>query len=99
MAKSKETVGKKEKEKKKEQRKREKADRKEQRAANSDRGKSLEDMMMYLDDDGNLSSTPPDPKNKKVINLEDIQLGAAKPDPEEDGPRKGVVTFYNEAKG
>lgn len=99
MARSKETVGKKEKEKKKEQRKREKVARKEERKANSDKGKSLEDMMMYLDEDGNLSSTPPDPTKKRQINLEDIQLGAAKFDPEEDGPRKGIVTFYNDAKG
>lgn len=99
MSRAKETVGKKEKEKKKAQKKREKDEKREMRKANNDKGKSLEDMMMYLDENGNLSPTPPDPLKKKEINLEDIQLGAAVHDPEEDGPRKGVVTFFNEAKG
>ncbi|WP_276134790.1 cold-shock protein [Polluticoccus soli] len=99
MSRAKETVGKKEKEKKKAQKKREKEERREERKANNNKGKSLEDMMMYLDENGNLSPTPPDPTKKFDISLEDIQLGAAIPDPEEDGLRKGIVTFYNEAKG
>ncbi|MCD6063980.1 MAG: cold shock protein [Flavipsychrobacter sp.] len=99
MSRAKETVGKKEKEKKKAQKKRAKEEKREERKVNNNKGKSLEDMMMYLDENGNLSPTPPDPAKKVEIELEDIQLGAAKFDPEEDGLRKGVVTFYNEAKG
>jgi cold shock CspA family protein len=99
MAKSKETTGKKDKEKKKAQKKRDKAARAEDRKANSSKGKGLDAMIAFVDENGNLSETPPDPTKKKEIALEDIQLGAAKVDPEQDGLRKGVVTFFNEAKG
>jgi cold shock CspA family protein len=96
-----ETAAKKEKEKKKAKERQDKAYKKEQRKANNNKGKSLEDMMAYVDENGNLSPTPPDPTKKKVINLEDIQLGAARPDAGEarEVIRKGVVTFFNEAKG
>ena len=35
----------------------------------------------------------------KEINLEDIQLGAAKIVPEDISPKTGVISFFNEAKG
>ncbi|RYD56846.1 MAG: cold shock domain-containing protein [Sphingobacteriales bacterium] len=99
MAKSKETTGKKDKEKKKQQKKKEKIARAEDRKANSSKGKGLEEMFAFVDENGNLSDTPPDLTNKKDIALEDIQLGAAKVDPEEDGLRKGIVNFFNHDKG
>ena len=56
--------------------------------------------MAYVDENGNLSPVPPDPKKKKEINLEDIQLGAAKQIANDvEVLRNGVVTFFNEAKG
>ncbi len=95
-----ETAAKKDKEKKKAKDRQDKAQRKEERKANNSKGKSLEDMMAYVDEDGNLSSTPPDPRKKKEINLEDIQLGAARNDQEvREVVRNGVVTFFNDAKG
>jgi cold shock CspA family protein len=100
MGRSQETVGKKEKEKKKAQKKKEKEERKEERKANNSKGKSLDDMMAYIDENGNISDTPPDPRKKKVINHEDIQIGVAKHIAEDYDPiRKGVVVFFNEAKG
>ena len=44
---------------------------------------------------------PPDPSKRKIINLDDIQLGARKEQAVEpaDLIRKGNITFYNEAKG
>ncbi|HRO43137.1 MAG TPA: cold shock domain-containing protein [Flavipsychrobacter sp.] len=101
MGRSQETAGKKEKEKNKAKRKKEKEERKEERKANSNKGKGLDDMLAYLDENGNITNTPPDPKRKKEINLEDIQLGAAKQEPidEADLIKNGRVTFYNEAKG
>lgn len=95
-----ETFGKKEKQKKKLKQRQEKAEKMEERKANAKKGKSLDEMMAYLDENGNLTSTPPDPKMKKVFNQEDIQIGVPKQEdlpPEE--PRTGVVTFFNEAKG
>jgi cold shock CspA family protein len=101
MARSQETVGKKEKEKKKAKQRQDKAERKEERKANSGKGKSLEDMMAYIDENGNISSTPPDPRKRKEINLEDIQLGATRHEPSEPVEliRRGVVKFFNESKG
>jgi len=101
MGRSQETAGKKEKEKNKAKRKKEKEERKEERRANSSKGKGLESMMAYLDENGNITDTPPDPKKRKEINLEDIQLGAAKQEPidEADLIRNGRVTFYNDTKG
>lgn len=101
MAKSQETFGKKEKQKKKLKQRQDKAEKMEERRANAKKGKSLEEMMAYLDENGNLSSTPPDPKKKKVFKAEDMEIGVPKhvPGSEEDSIRTGVVTFFNDAKG
>lgn len=101
MARSQVTFSKRENEKKRAQRKKDKAEKREERKANSDKGKELEDMMVYVDQDGNLVSTPPDPKEKRKIKAEDIELGVPRQreaDPE-DLIRRGTVTFYNAAKG
>lgn len=96
-----ETWNKKEREKKKQQEKKEKAERKQERRENSKSGKSLDDMLAYLDENGNLSSKPPDPGKKIIINVEDIEIGVRKQEPvnPEDLIRKGIVTFFNDAKG
>ena len=96
-----ETMGKKDREKEKQKNKQDKAEKKLERKANNNKGKSLEDMMAYVDDDGNISATPPDPRKKRVINQEDIQLGAAKVEPIDpaDLIRTGVVKFFNTEKG
>lgn len=63
-------------------------------------GKSFEDMIAYIDEDGNITDTPPDPAKKKVINVEDIQLGAGPRDDSDYDPiRKGRVKFFNDDKG
>ena len=58
-------------------------------------------MMAYLDEDGNITSTPPDPRRKRVINVEDIQIGVAKQQPADEAEllRSGVITMFNESKG
>ena len=95
-----ETQGKKEKEKKKQKDRQDKEQRKEERKANNNKGKGLESMMAYVDENGNLSDVPPDPKKRKEVNLEDIQLGAAKNVTETtEIVRTGVITFFNDAKG
>jgi cold shock CspA family protein len=101
MAKSQETFSKKEAEKKKLQKRKEKEQRKEERKANAKTGQSLEDMMAYVDEYGNITSTPPDPLKRKAINVEDIVLGArnnVKENPA-DAFRTGKVTFFNDSKG
>ena len=96
-----ETWNKKEREKKKQQNKKEKAERKLERQERAKDGNNLESMMAYLDENGNLSSKPPDPRKKIVINAEDIEIGVPKQAPvnPEDLIRKGIVTFFNDSKG
>lgn len=96
-----ETWNKKEREKKKQQNKKEKAERKQERKDNAKSGMGLDEMLAYLDENGNLSSKPPDPRKKVVINVEDIEIGVRKQEPvnPEDLIRKGTVTFFNDAKG
>jgi cold shock CspA family protein len=100
MAKSKETFNKKEKEKKRLKQRQEKREKMEERKANAGKGKSLDDMIAYIDENGNITSTPPDPKKKKVFNAEEIQIGVPKYEPtEEDLIRQGTLSFFNDAKG
>lgn len=102
MGRSQETFSKKEKEKKKLRKRQDKEQKKEDRKANSDKGKELDEMLAYVDDDGNITSTPPDPtKKKKVIKQEDIKIGTAKQEDLEpvDPIRKGIVAFFNPSKG
>jgi cold shock CspA family protein len=101
MAKSRETFNKKETEKNKSKKRKEKEQRREERKANAKSGASLEDMMAYVDENGNLTTTPPDPTKKKVIREEDIVIGVPKQDPSKqaDPIRKGRVTFFNDSKG
>jgi len=96
-----ETWNKKEREKKKQQNKKEKAERKLERQERAKSGNNLDSMMAYLDENGNLSSQPPDPRKKVVINAEDIQIGVPKQAPvnPEDLIRTGTVTFFNDSKG
>ena len=96
-----ETWNKKEREKKRQQNKKEKAERKQERQEKAKDGNNLESMMAYLDENGNLSSKPPDPRKKIVINAEDIEIGVPKQAPvnPEDLIRTGIVTFFNDSKG
>ena len=99
MGKSGETFNKKEKEKKRAKQKQDKAEKMEERKANAKKGKSLDEMMAYIDEDGNISSTPPDPSKKKVFRQEDMQIGVPKYVAEDEPIRTGVVAFFNDDKG
>ncbi|MFZ0489271.1 MAG: cold shock domain-containing protein [Salegentibacter sp.] len=101
MGRSQETSNKKEKEKKKLKKKQQKELRRKERKANSEKGRTLEDSLVYVDEFGQLTDTPPDPDKKVEIKTEDIQLGATKrEEPEPMDPiRKGTVTFFNHSKG
>ena len=100
MSKSQETFSKKEREKKQQKKQQEKQEKMRARKNNKEKGKSLNDMMAYLDENGNLSSTPPDPRKKKLFNQEDMLIGVPKngerPPVEK---RTGVVSFFNDQKG
>jgi cold shock CspA family protein len=100
LARSTETFSKKEKEKARLKKSQEKKEKAEDRKANAGKGKTLEEMMAYIDEYGNITSTPPDPSRRIKINSEDIQIAVAKrEDLPHDTVRSGVVSFFNEAKG
>ena len=95
-----ETFNKKEKQKKKQQKKKEKEQRKADRKANAKTGQSLEQMMAYVDEYGNISNTPPDPNKKQIVNTSEIVLGSRNIEGVMANTiRKGRVTYFNEAKG
>lgn len=94
------TFHKKEVQKRKQQKKKDKEQRKAERKANAKAGQSLEDMMAYIDENGNISATPPDPSKKKVINNSEIVIGSRNTgEVVTDLTRKGRVMFFNESKG
>jgi len=101
MARSQASFGKKENEKKRQKNKKEKEERKEERQANAKKGQDLSEMLAYVDENGNISTTPPDPSKKKEINAEDINIGVPKQEDMDpaDLIRKGTVTFFNDSKG
>ncbi|MBK8086513.1 MAG: cold shock domain-containing protein [Lacibacter sp.] len=95
-----ETWNKKEREKKKQQSRKEKEERKQERKETA-KSKNPDDMLAYIDENGNISSTPPDPKKMRKVRLEDIEIGVPKHEPVDpaDLIRTGIVTFFNESKG
>lgn len=99
MGKSQETFSKKEKEKKRLKKRQDKLVKKEERKSTSEGG-SLESMMAYVDEFGNISDTPPDPTKKKKIIASNIEIGVPKRDdePQVTG-RQGKVTYFNDGKG
>ncbi|MCB0521874.1 MAG: cold shock domain-containing protein [Lewinellaceae bacterium] len=99
MAKSKETYNKKEKEKKRLKKKRDKEVKKEQRKADKEEGKSFEDMIMYVDENGNLTPDPPDPSKRRKVRAEDIVIGVPKQEDFVETVKKGTITYFNEEKG
>jgi cold shock CspA family protein len=101
MGRSQETYSKKENEKKKIQKRKDKEERRQERKANSNKGKSFEDMLAYVDENGQLTSTPPDPSKRKELSLENIQLGARIETPAEAAERfrTGMIVSYNDQKG
>jgi cold shock CspA family protein len=100
MGRSNETFSKKEKEKKKIQKQKEKLAKKETRKANPSVGGGLEAMMAYVDENGMITDTPPDPSKKRKINASSIEIGIPKrEDIEVDPMHQGKVAFFNEDKG
>ncbi|WBU88987.1 cold-shock protein [Cellulophaga omnivescoria] len=100
MARSQQTFGKKEKEKKRLKKREEKAKRKIERRANS-KGGEFEDMIAYVDENGHLTDTPPDPAKKVKVDAESIIIGIPKKEEmeEEDPVRNGKVSFFDTSKG
>jgi cold shock CspA family protein len=99
MGRSQETFNKKEVRNKKEKKRKEKAQKRLARKE-GEKKSSLDDMIAYVDENGMLTSTPPDPTKKKEVKLEDIEIGVPTRDDEDFDPiRTGIVSFFNDSKG
>jgi cold shock CspA family protein len=101
MGRSQETWNKKEVRNKKEKKRKDKEKKKLERKENPKSGASFDDMIAYVDENGMITSTPPDPLKKLVVKAEDIEIGVPKraASEPEDKIRKGIVSFFNESKG
>ncbi|HUW05356.1 MAG TPA: cold shock domain-containing protein [Williamwhitmania sp.] len=61
---------------------------------------NFDDMIAYVDENGMLTSTRPDPMNKQEIEIESIEIGIPRSTNEPvDIVRHGVVSFFNDSKG
>ena len=100
MSKSRNTFQKQERAKKKQQRRKGKQEKKAQKKEGSE-STSLEDMMVYVDENGNFSKTPPKEKDK-TMEIDASQIDVSTPKSaamDMDAERRGVVKFYNQQKG
>ncbi|TRZ70718.1 MAG: cold shock domain-containing protein [Bacteroidetes bacterium] len=98
MASSQETFNKKEKEKKRLKKRLDKQKKLADRKANSQGGGG--NMIAYVDENGQITDTPPNPTNRKKIDAENIIISVPKREMEEiSSIRKGKVEFFNHSKG
>lgn len=101
MGRSQESFHKKEVRSKKEKKRKEKE---KKRLARKEEGKSgsMDDLIAYVDENGMIVDTPPDPSEKKEeTKLEDIEISVPKKENQEDFDpvKKGIVSFFNDSKG
>ncbi|PIQ48421.1 MAG: DNA-binding protein [Cytophagales bacterium CG12_big_fil_rev_8_21_14_0_65_40_12] len=98
MAKSQETFNKKEKEKKRLKKRQDKQQKKEERKSTSN--SDFDSMIAYVDEDGNITDTPPDPTiKKKKVDAKSIEIGVPKREDVVEAVRKGRIEFFNDSKG
>ncbi len=98
MAKSQQTFKKKEKETKRLKKRKDKQEKKEERKANADN--SFESMLAYVDENGNITDTPPDLTKKKEIKAKNIEISIPRQEHVVEDPiKKGKVAFFNHQKG
>ncbi|MUU77129.1 cold-shock protein [Winogradskyella endarachnes] len=103
MAKSQQTFSKSEKEKKRLKKREDKRKKMEARKLQKEENGSSGIPLAYVDHNGNLTDTPPDPSMKVKVKAENIVIGVPQKDDSEveefDPIRKGKVSFYDNSKG
>jgi cold shock CspA family protein len=102
MAKSQQTFSKSEKEKKRLKKKEDKRKKMDARKLNRDENGSGGIPLAYVDHDGNLTDTPPDPSMKIKVKAKNIEIGIPKKEDSDevyDPIRNGKVSFYDSSKG
>ena len=100
MGRSQETFNKKDVRNKKEKKRKEKEAKRQAKRENEGKS-SLDDMIAYVDENGMITDTPPEPGKKSEVKLEDIEISVPKGGSvaDEDPIKKGTVSFFNESKG
>ncbi|WP_243471958.1 cold-shock protein [Winogradskyella sp. MH6] len=102
MGRSQQTFSKTEKEKKRLKKREEKRKKMEARKLDKEENGTNGIPIAYVDHNGNLTDTPPDPSMKVKIKAKNIEIGIPKKEDVEeefDPIRKGKVSFFNESKG
>jgi len=98
MAKSQQSFNKSEKEKKRLKKQKDKLSKKLERKANSDGGP--DSMIAYVDENGMITDTPPDPSKKIQIQASSIEIGVPKKeDKEVPSELQGKVSYFDNSKG
>jgi cold shock CspA family protein len=99
MAKSQITYNKKENEKKRLKKRQDKQQKKEERKSNP-QGGGFESMIAYVDENGNITDTSPDPAKKVKIDASSIEVSIRKKEKEDViTVRTGKVEFFDDRKG
>jgi len=103
MAKSQQTFNKSEKEKKRLKKREDKRKKMEARKLEKESGGNDGIQFAYVDYNGNLTDTPPDPSMKVKVDAESIEVSIPKRDDSDiedvDPVRKGKVSFFDNSKG
>ena len=96
-----ETWNKRERERNKQQKKKDKLERRQEKKLANKGRHDLESMLAYVDENGNLSSKPTDPKNKVSVNAEDIEISISKQRDSQsaDLVQVGIITLFKTDKG
>src|SRR5574344_529871 len=98
MSRSAISSNKKELEKRKQSKRLEKQKRKEERKASGT--SSFDDMIAYVDANGNITDTPPELNENEEISADSIEVSVPKKEEVEEDPiKKGIVEFFNAEKG
>ena len=97
MARSQQTFGKSEREKKRLKKRKDKQLKKESRKLNEEE----KNIFVYVDEFGQLTDTPPDPTKKIKVDASSIEIGVPKKEDREEEPtdRQGKVSFFDSSKG
>ena len=56
---------------------------------------------MYVDENGHLTNTPPDPSKKIIVDVESIEINVSRRTESDEIPteKRGTIDFFNDSKG
>lgn len=99
MPKFRQTSGKREREKQRQKEKLEKREKMEERRANQTKGKPLEEMLAFVDENGEITSVRPDPEKRTVVKAEDIDISVPNRNGAEDPLKVGKIDYFDGFRG